>query len=93
MIDQYKALLRSDPENRVARDALKRLYTQTEAWNALVELFRQELERTPADDKAARLPILHDIARIYRQNIKSDTALVTVLTQIVQLDDKDREAI
>lgn len=92
-IEQYKAMLRQDPGNREARDALRRLYTQTEAWNALVELLRQELERTPADDKAARLPILHDIARIYRQNIKSDTALVTVLTQIVQLDDKDREAI
>ena len=92
-IEQFKSILRSDPSNREARDALRRLYTQTEAWNALVELLRQELERTPAEDRAGRLAALHEIARVYRQHIKSDTALVTVLTQIVQIDDKDIEAI
>jgi tetratricopeptide (TPR) repeat protein len=92
-IEQYKSILRQDPGNREARDALRRLYTQTESWNALVELLRQELERAPADDKAARLTALHDIAKVYRQHIKSDTALVTVLTQIVQLDETDVEAI
>ncbi|MCC6645454.1 MAG: tetratricopeptide repeat protein, partial [Polyangiaceae bacterium] len=92
-IEQYKAILRQDPHNREARDSLRRLYTQTEAWNALVELLRQELERAPADDKAARLAVLRDIAAIYRTHIKSDTALVTVLTQIVGLDDQDEAAI
>ena len=92
-IEQYKSILRQDPANREARDALKRLYTQTESWNAMVELLRQELERAPQDDTKARLSALHEIARIYRQNIKSDTALVTVLTQIVQLDDRDLDAI
>ncbi|HVY49859.1 MAG TPA: hypothetical protein VHB21_28385, partial [Minicystis sp.] len=41
-IEQYKQVLRADPENREAREALKRLYTQTEGWNALVELHRQD---------------------------------------------------
>ncbi len=92
-IEQYKAVLRQDPQNRDARDSLRRLYTQTEAWNALVELLRQELERTAADDKPARLAVLRDIAAVYRAHIKSDTALVTVLTQIVGLDDHDEAAI
>lgn len=92
-IDQYKQVLRGDPDNREARDALKRLYQQTEGWNALVELHRQDLERTPADDAEARLTILRDIAAVYRDRVRSDQALVTVLTQIVHLDEKDVTAV
>lgn len=92
-IEQYKALLRQDPSNRGARDALKRLYRQTEAWNALVEVLRQELERTPPEDRAARLGVLRELADVYRQHVKSDTALVAALTQIAQLDETDVGAV
>ncbi len=87
-IEQYKTVLRQDPDNEDARAALKRLYTQTQGYNALVELLRQELERTPAEQYEKRLGILRDVATVYRQFIKSETALVTVLNQIVQLDEK-----
>jgi golgin subfamily B member 1 len=92
-IEQYKAVLRTDPENKDARDALRRLYTQTEAWNPLVEILRQELERTPATEPRARAMVLRDIAAVYRDRVKNDAALVTVLTQIVQLDEHDVDAV
>src|SRR5262252_6778802 len=92
-IEQFKAVLRTDPENRDAREALKRLYTQTEGWNALVELLRQELERTPQTDAAARAGVLREIAVVYRDRVKNDAALVTVLTQIVQLDENDVDSV
>jgi tetratricopeptide (TPR) repeat protein len=88
-IEQWRVLLRQDPKNRDARDALKRLYRQTASWNALTDLLRQELEKLSPDDRAGRLPILRDIGGIYRDHVKSDSALVTVLTQIVQLDPED----
>jgi tetratricopeptide (TPR) repeat protein len=88
-IDQYKTILRHDPANQEARKALKRLYTHTEGWNALIELLRQDLERAKGEDKSVRLEVLREIAGVYRDRIKSDTALVTVLTQIVQLDTND----
>ncbi len=92
-IDQYKAMLRQDPENVQARQALRRLYHQTSAWTALVDLLRHELDRTPADDKPARLDLLREIAMVYREHIRSDSALVTVLGQILQLDDRDVAAV
>lgn len=92
-IEQYKTVLRTDPENREARESLKRLYAQTEGYNALVELYRQDLERTPQTDVAARVVILREIAAIYRDRVKSDPALVTVLTQLIQLDDQDADAV
>jgi tetratricopeptide (TPR) repeat protein len=88
-IDQYKTILRHDPANIEARKSLKRLYTQTEGWNALIELLRQDLERAKGEDKSVRLDVLREIAGVYRDRIKSDTALVTVLTQVVQLDPDD----
>jgi len=87
-IEQYKAVLRQDPDNSEARDALKRLYKQTQGFNALVELLRQQLERTDPDAYETRLSILREVATVYRQYVKSDTALVSVLNQIVQLDEK-----
>ena len=87
-IEQYKSILRQDPDSTEARDALKRLYKQTQGYNALVELLRQQLERTPAEDYALRLAILREVATVYRQYVRSDTALLSVLNQIVQLDDK-----
>jgi tetratricopeptide (TPR) repeat protein len=88
-IEQWRTLLRQDPRNADARAALKRLYRQTAGWNALTDLLRQELERMPQDDVAGRLSVLREIAPLYRDHLKSDSALVTVLSQIVQLDADD----
>jgi tetratricopeptide (TPR) repeat protein len=87
-IEQYKSILRQDPDSGDARDALKRLYKQTQGYNALVELLRQQLERTPTEEYQNRLAILREVATVYRQYVRSDTALLSVLNQIVQLDDK-----
>src|SRR5690606_29474325 len=84
-VEQYKSILRQDPDNAEAREALKRLYKQTQGHNALVELLRQQLERTPEANYEERLAILREIAGVYREYVKSDTALVSVLNQIVQL--------
>jgi tetratricopeptide (TPR) repeat protein len=87
-IEQYKGVLRQDPDNAEAREALKRLYKQTQGHNALVELLRQQLERTDQNDYQTRIGILREVAGVYRSYLKSDTALVSVLNQIVQLDEK-----
>jgi golgin subfamily B member 1 len=87
-IEQYKAVLRSDPDNEEAREKLKGFYKQTQSHNALVELLRQQLERLPADAYESRLSVLREVATIYREYIRSETALLSVLNQIVQLDEK-----
>ncbi|HEX3769733.1 MAG TPA: hypothetical protein VHV30_02655, partial [Polyangiaceae bacterium] len=88
-IEQWRAVLRQDPSSKDARDALKRLYRQTASWNSLTDLLRQELDKLAPDDAVRRLPVLREIAIVYRDEVKSDSALVTVLTQIVQLDATD----
>lgn len=92
-IDQYKAMLRADPNDSETRDKLKDLYLQTESYNALIELLRQDLQRLPKEDGATRILVLRQMAEIYREKMKSDTALLTVLTQIIQIDESDAEAV
>jgi tetratricopeptide (TPR) repeat protein len=92
-IEQWRTLLRSQPNNLEAREALKRLYRSSGSYNHLADLLRSELERIAPDDGATRLPILREIAQIYRENIKSDSALVTVLSQIIALDANDADAV
>lgn len=88
-IEQWRAVLRQNPQSKDARDALKRLYRQTATWNALTDLLRQELDKLGQDDVAGRLAVLREIGEVYRDHVKSDSALVTVLSQLVQLDPTD----
>src|SRR5579859_1336590 len=92
-IEQWRNVLRQDPRSKEARDALKRLYRQTASWNALTDLLRQELEKLSPGDVPGRIAVLREIAEIYRDHVKSDSALVTVLSQIVQLDAGDLASI
>lgn len=91
-IEHWRNVLRGDPNNGEAREALKRLYYRTEAWPAIIDLLRQQLDRLPAND-AARVPVLKEIIGLHRDKTKQDTALVPILNQLVQLDPQDVDAV
>ncbi|HTM45397.1 MAG TPA: tetratricopeptide repeat protein, partial [Polyangiaceae bacterium] len=88
-VEHYKAQLRQDPSNVEVRTKLKALYKEAGSYNALVELLRQQFERTPAEDQSQRLSVLKEVAAIYRQHLPGDPALASVLTQIAALDPDD----
>jgi tetratricopeptide (TPR) repeat protein len=88
-VEQYKNLLRQDPANEQALLALRQLYRKTQNYAALVELLRQQLEGSKPEQVAERLSILREVAALYRDDLASDTALVSVLNQIAQLDPTD----
>ena len=92
-IEQYRAVLRQEPQNQAARDGLRRLYRQTGAMNALIDLLRGELDRTPAEAEAERARVLREIADVYRNHTKSDSALVSVLSQLSQLVSNDKDVL
>lgn len=88
-VEQWRALLRQDPTNAEARDALKRLYRQTGAFSQLIELLQKELELASPTDLALRARLLREIAAIYREKLPSELSLVTVLTQLLVVDPND----
>lgn len=88
-IDELKAQLRQDPNNGEIRAKLKELYREAGSHNALIELLRQQLERTPNEETEQRLLVLREVADLYREHLPGDPALVSVLTQISTLDVQD----
>jgi golgin subfamily B member 1 len=92
-IEQYKSLLRQNPDDADSRERLKELYRKTQGYNALIELLRQQLERTDAAEGGKRLEILREVASLYRSSVKSDTALVSALNQILQIEENDIETV
>ncbi|HWO10803.1 MAG TPA: hypothetical protein VNN80_15020, partial [Polyangiaceae bacterium] len=88
-VEQYKNLLRQDPSNEQALVGLRQLYRKTQNYAALVELLRQQLEGLRSEQTQERLSILREVAALYRDDLASDTALVSVLNQIAQLDPND----
>jgi tetratricopeptide (TPR) repeat protein len=92
-VDQWRSVLRANPDHAEARAALKKLYRAHGAFNQLVDLLRSDLDRVPSDAGGERLEILQELARIYRDHIKSDSALVSVISQIIALDPSDADAV
>jgi len=92
-IEQYKSILKADPNDAPARESLKRLYGQAANHPALVDLLRQDLERLPADDTASRSAVLRERASVYRDRVKNEQQLVQVLQQLIQLDENDEAAL
>lgn len=92
-IEQYKAILKSDPSDTKSREALKRLYNSAGNFPALVDLLRQELDRLPAEDKTARVAVLQEIANVHRDRAKNEQQLVQILQQLIALDDSNEAAL
>ncbi len=102
-IEHWRTTLRNDPKSVEARESLKRLYREHGEWAALSELLRAELDAAPdtVSDPAAdatgdvqrRLGILKEMGELYRRQGKSETTLVTIFSQIVELAPDDREAL
>jgi tetratricopeptide (TPR) repeat protein len=91
-IEHWRSVLRNDPSNIEARDSLKRLYYRTEAWPAIIDLLRHQVDRLPPSDPA-RVAVLKEIVTLHRDKTKQDTALVPILNQLVQLDPNDVDAV
>jgi len=85
-IDSWKSILRKEPDNADARSALKRLYRQTEKWNALLDLMKDEIERLDKGDKEGRIAGLLAVSEIYRDRLKLDVMVINTFNSILQID-------
>ncbi len=95
-IEAWKQLLRTsetDAETLAqARIALARLYRRTEKWNALLDLMKEEIERTPETDVAARVAGLHEVVEIYRDKLRLDVMVINTYNAILKIDPDNRRA-
>jgi tetratricopeptide (TPR) repeat protein len=84
-IDAWKALLKLRPGLPEAVAALRRLYTRTEKWNALLELLKDDLEALPpaaVDEKVARYL---EMIPIYRDRLRLEVMVINTYVAILSL--------
>ncbi len=87
-IDIWKSVLKLQPGHSEAGTALKRLYTKTEKWNALLEMLKEQAEALSKDDPAQleqRIERLLEVVAIYRDRLKLDAMVINTYNTILQL--------
>ncbi|MBA2543168.1 MAG: tetratricopeptide repeat protein, partial [Deltaproteobacteria bacterium] len=94
-IEAWKQLVRNETDPEVlaqARTSLARLYRRTEKWNALLDLMKEEIERTPETNVAGRVSKLHEVVEIYRDKLRLDVMVINTYNAILKIDPDNRRA-
>jgi tetratricopeptide (TPR) repeat protein len=91
-IDAWKSVLRKEPDNSEALGELKRLYRESEKWNALLDLLKGEAEAFGPDDIADKVKIYEEIVKIYRDKLSLGTLVINTYKTILALDPGNEEA-
>ncbi|MDD5308374.1 MAG: hypothetical protein PHU25_13720 [Deltaproteobacteria bacterium] len=92
-IDAWKAVLRQEPSNAEARAELKRMYRQSEKWNALIETLKSEVEFLPDGDAAGKVRLLEEMIEIYREKLSLEAMVINTYNTILQLDPANEAAL
>ena len=92
-IDAWKQLLRADPTSTEAREALRRLYRKAEKWNPLLDLIKEEVERLPEAEVAAKVERLYEVVAIYADKLRLDPMVLNTYNAILRLDPEDPRAV
>lgn len=92
-IEAWKAVQRLDAHNRDAAKALADLYRESGKWNALVEVWKSEVEALPADAVDAKVRILRDMVAVYREHLRMDVMVINTWNAVLALRPDDGEAL
>ena len=92
-VDAWKALRRLKPGLPEAVAALRRLYTKTEKWNALLELLKERCESLPAEAVDEKVTLYLEMIPIYRDHLKLDVMVVNTHVAILGLRPDHTEAL
>jgi tetratricopeptide (TPR) repeat protein len=92
-IELWKGLLRLKPRLPEAVASLKKLYTKTEKWNALLEILKDELDALPADHVDEKVNRYLEIVAIYRDRLNLDVMVVNTYLSVLALRPEHPDAL
>ena len=92
-VDAWKALRRLNPGLPEAVTALRRLYTKTEKWNALLELLKERCESLQPGAVDEKVALYLEMIPIYRDRLKLDVMVVNTYVAILGLRPDHSEAL
>ena len=69
----------------VAREELIGLYKRTQKWQALLDIYKSDMEALPREDVCKRVEILKQMIEIYDQQLHQDAMVIKNYHQIYKL--------
>jgi len=84
-IDAWKKLVGSVPTAWEPRRELARLYKQAERWKACVEILKEAVEKAGWSSPDAKVPLLLEMAEIYRERLKLDVNVIDAYNRILAI--------
>ncbi len=94
-IEVWRSVLREDGEERRAVGHLEGLYRDAGKWTALVELLKEDFDRSTAtdDNRSSRIAKLVIIAELYRAELKLDAMALATLQRILDIDPRHQASL
>ena len=84
-IDAWKKLVGSAPAAWEPRRELARVYKQAERWKACVEILKEAVEKAGWATPDAKVPLLLEMAEIYRERLKLDVNVIDAYNRILAI--------
>ncbi|MEZ4452382.1 MAG: tetratricopeptide repeat protein [Nannocystaceae bacterium] len=89
-IELYQQVLSIDPSDLAALEALEKLYTQTESWEPLKDVYRRRVEL--ADDPEVQRGFLHVLGQVYEYRLSDFERSMETYEQVLALEPNDYQA-
>lgn len=89
----WKLVHAQDESDAESKQALIALFTQSEKWYPLVDIYKGDLAKVPDEDLDTRIAIHKQMIEIYRDRIKSENMVTNTYQAILQIAPGDAEAI
>jgi tetratricopeptide (TPR) repeat protein len=87
----YELILKADPADREALDALERFHERNQDWNKLVDVLKKRLASAPAGDAATAL--LRRIAQICEEGLRDEQRAIEHYLRILEIAPGNKEAL
>ncbi len=87
----FELILRNDPADREALDALERYYERAQDWSKLVDVLKRRLAASPAGEDATVL--LRRIAQICEEGLRDEQRAVEHYLRMLEIAPGSREAL
>ena len=92
-VNVWNQLLKDNLFTDVAREELIGLYIRTQKWQALLEIYKNDMEALGEDKVGERIAILRKCIDIYDNQLHLDAMVIKMYHQILAIDPNNDEAV
>ena len=83
-IDLWKGVLKHEPDQQEAREALHFLYRKTRKWNALIEFLKSEVRKCSEDESERKIELYLEMVETYKNRLRLVVMAIRTYKEILE---------